>query len=73
MAANAVPPNMGNITISPAGFSTPGLPNHGWRVWLALVIMIVISGTFVVFRVIARVSARQMGSDDYAIVAALVG
>ena len=58
--------------INPAGFPTPDLPNEGWRVWLALVIMITLSGLIVAGRVAARLAARQMGVDDYAIVAALV-
>ncbi|KAK5114282.1 hypothetical protein LTR62_002533 [Meristemomyces frigidus] len=57
--------------INPAGFSTPGLENHGSAVWLALVIMVTISGLMVAARVSIRASSRQMGSDDWAILAAL--
>ena len=60
------------VHINPAGFPTPDLPNDGWRVWLALVIMIIISGLVVMIRVATRVSAGQMGADDYAIVVSLV-
>ena len=61
-----------NVTINPAGFPTPGLPNHGYKVWLAGVIMIISSGIFVGARVATRISQRQMGADDYAIIGALV-
>ena len=61
-----------NVTIDPAGFPTPGLANHGYKVWLAGVILIIISGLFVSARVSTRISMRQMGADDYAIVGALV-
>ncbi|KAK3677216.1 hypothetical protein LTR78_002754 [Recurvomyces mirabilis] len=72
MATTAVPaiPTV-NAYINPAGFSTPGLENHGYTVWLALVIMVIISGTTVCLRVLIRTSANQMGSDDWAIVAAM--
>lgn len=60
-----------NVTINPAGFPTPGLANHGYKVWLAGVILIITSGIFVGARVATRTSMRQMGSDDFAICAAL--
>lgn len=60
-----------NVTISPAGFPTPGLANHGYKVWLAGVVMIISSGLFVGARIATRMSMRQMGADDYAIIAAL--
>lgn len=58
--------------INIAGFSTPELPNQGYRVWIALVVMIISSGLFVSARVATRIVARQMGSDDYVILASLV-
>lgn len=58
--------------INPAGFPTPGLPNEGYRVWLALVIMIISSGLFVIARIVARAHAGQLGVDDYTIVGAMV-
>ena len=58
--------------INPAGFPTPELPNDGYRVWLALVIMVITSGLVVLARISTRVVARQTGSDDYAILAAMV-
>ncbi|KAK3721130.1 hypothetical protein LTR37_003420 [Vermiconidia calcicola] len=36
-----------NVTIDPAGSPTPGLPKHGWKVWISLVLMVIFSGLFV--------------------------
>jgi len=58
--------------VNPAGFPSPGLPNEGYKVWLALVIMFISSALFVVARIITRYRTRQVGLDDYAIVLALV-
>jgi hypothetical protein len=69
---------MPNVTDHPwdhiniAGFPTPELPNQGCRVWIALVVMCTSAGLFVSARIATRVVARQMGSDDYVILAALV-
>lgn len=69
---------MSNVTdhpwdhINPAGFPTPELPNQGYRVWLALVIMVISAGLFVGVRITTRVVTRQMGSDDFAILASMV-
>lgn len=60
-----------NVTINPAGSPTPGLANHGYKVWLAGVIMVVSSGLFVGARIATRLSQLQMGPDDYAIIGAL--
>lgn len=61
---------MANVNF--AGFATPGLPNQGYKLWLALVIMIACSGLTVAGRLATRISSRQVGADDVAIVAALV-
>lgn len=58
--------------IDPAGFSTEDLPNTGYRVFLPLVIMIVLSGLTVAGRLATRISAKQLGADDYTITLALV-
>lgn len=58
--------------INAAGFSTAELPNHGWKVFMTLVIMVILSGLTVTARVSARVSAGQLGADDYAIMGAMV-
>ncbi|KAI7238114.1 hypothetical protein KC330_g2754 [Hortaea werneckii] len=58
--------------VNPAGFPSDELPNEGYRLWLAIVIMIICSGTFVIARIATRLSTHQMGFDDYAIIAAFV-
>lgn len=60
------------VNVNVAGFSTSELPNQGYRIFLALVIMIIVSGSFVTIRMATRISNRQLGADDYTIVAALV-
>jgi len=67
-----VPIPTSNAYVNPAGFPTPELPNEGYRVWLALVIMIIASGLLIAVRFATRISAGQVGGDDYAILAALV-
>ncbi|KAH9909597.1 hypothetical protein F4778DRAFT_711975 [Xylariomycetidae sp. FL2044] len=67
----------GNLTcvtaseISVAGLPTPTLPNEGYRVFFAIVIMIILSGLTVIARIWTRIHNGQMGTDDYVIVAAL--
>ncbi|KAK3721346.1 hypothetical protein LTR37_003222 [Vermiconidia calcicola] len=60
-----------NVTIDPAGFPTPGLPNHGWKVCISLVIMVIFSGLFVAVdsqaRIWTRISTHTLGADDIAI------
>ncbi|KAI7156395.1 hypothetical protein KC349_g6311 [Hortaea werneckii] len=58
--------------VNPAGFPSDELPNEGYRLWLAIVIMIICSGTFVIARIATRLSTHQMGFDDYAIIAAFI-
>lgn len=58
--------------ISPVGLPTEALPNEGYHVFFAVVILIILSGLTVVARILTRIRARQMGADDYAILAALV-
>ncbi|GAB1738719.1 hypothetical protein NU219Hw_g3514t1 [Hortaea werneckii] len=67
------PTGPANISyVNPAGFPSDELPNEGYRLWLAIVIMIISSGTFVIARIATRLSTHQMGFDDYAIIAAFV-
>ncbi|RMY44172.1 hypothetical protein D0863_16256, partial [Hortaea werneckii] len=67
------PTGPANISyVNPAGFPSDELPNEGYRLWLAIVIMIICSGTFVLARIATRLSTHQMGFDDYAIIAAFV-
>lgn len=71
--SDLLPPNTRpmNVTINAAGFPTEGLANHGFKIWLAGVILIIAAGLFVGARTATRLSQQQMGSDDYAIIGAL--
>ena len=70
MSATTGPANVSYV--NPAGFPSDELPNQGCRLWLAIVIMIISSGAFVIARIATRLSTHQMGFDDYAIIAAFV-
>lgn len=70
MSATTGPAN--TTYVNPAGFPSDKLPNQGYRLWLAIVIMIISSGAFVIARIATRLSTHQMGFDDYAIIAAFV-
>ncbi|KAK3109351.1 hypothetical protein LTR53_017482 [Teratosphaeriaceae sp. CCFEE 6253] len=54
------------------GFSTEGVPDHGWKIYIASTSLIIGSGLFVVARCTARIRAKQLGADDAAIVASLL-
>lgn len=54
------------------GKGTPELPDRGWPLFIISVVMVIISGLFVLGRVAFRLSRRAMGTDDYVIILALV-
>ena len=54
---------MGNI-----GKATPGVPNQGWGLYIVSVVMVIISGLFVIVRIGVRVARNMMGYDDYLII-----
>lgn len=58
--------------INPAGFPTERVNNMGYRFWLTLVTLVITSGIFVAIRIATRVKMKQMGADDYFIIAAMV-
>lgn len=58
--------------INPAGFPTEQVDNMGYRFWLTLVVLVICSGLIVALRVASRLKMKQMGADDYLILAALV-
>ena len=58
--------------ISPAGFPTAQVDNMGYRFFLTLVVMVISSGLFVATRIATRMKMKQMGADDYCIIAAMV-
>lgn len=58
--------------INVAGFPTEQVDNFGYRFWLTLVILVICSGFFVAARIATRLKMKQMGKDDYFILAAMV-
>lgn len=46
--------------------------DHGWPLWIVSVVMVVISGLFVLIRTAIRTSRQMMGWDDYIIIATLI-
>ncbi len=54
------------------GKGTPELPDRGWPLFIVSIVMVIISGLFVLGRVAYRLSRKAMGVDDYVIILALV-
>ncbi|EXL51972.1 hypothetical protein FOCG_07785 [Fusarium oxysporum f. sp. radicis-lycopersici 26381] len=54
------------------GFPADGIDNHGWKLYITSLVMIISSGLFVVARCIARYSIHKLGSDDVAIIVSLI-
>lgn len=54
------------------GKGTSEFPDRGWPLFIISVVMVSISGLFVLGRVAFRLSRRAMGTDDYIIIIALV-
>ena len=54
---------MGNV-----GKATPDVPNQGWGLYIVSVVMVIISGLFVMARIAVRLSRNMMGWDDYMII-----
>ncbi|KAF5574009.1 integral membrane protein [Fusarium pseudoanthophilum] len=54
------------------GFPADGVDNHGWKLYITSLVMIISSGLFVVARCIARYSIHKLGSDDVAIIVSLI-
>lgn len=58
---------------SALGFSNDdGLPSQGWKLYVVSLVMILLAGVTVIARCATRIVARQLGSDDYAIICSLV-
>ncbi|EEH39877.2 hypothetical protein PAAG_02066 [Paracoccidioides lutzii Pb01] len=53
------------------GRPIPGIPNKGWQLWNISVVMVIISGLFVVTRMTARYSHGGIRADDWTIFAAM--
>ncbi|KAH6974392.1 hypothetical protein BKA56DRAFT_675831 [Ilyonectria sp. MPI-CAGE-AT-0026] len=54
------------------GFPTDGVDNHGWKLYITSLVMIITAGLFVIFRVTTRVTMNKLGWDDAAVVVSLV-
>ena len=50
------------------GTGTPQDPDHGWYLYIVSVILVILSGIFVVIRVAIRLAKKMMGVDDYIII-----
>ncbi|KAJ5171305.1 uncharacterized protein N7500_004088, partial [Penicillium coprophilum] len=55
------------------GLSTPDVPNRGFPLWICSVVMVIIAGLFVLSRLAIRFHHSHLGSDDWMILASLVG
>ncbi|KAF4342089.1 integral membrane protein [Fusarium beomiforme] len=54
------------------GFPSDGVDNHGWKLYITSLVMIIAAGLFVIARCIARYSIQKLGSDDVAIILSLI-
>ncbi len=58
---------------SSIGLPHNGVEDRGWQLYLTSLIMIIFAGIFVIIKCATRMATKQFGSDDYTIVASLVG
>lgn len=54
------------------GLPSPDHPNKGWKVWIASTVLVIITGLFVIARLIGRTMKGGVKIDDYTIIAAQV-
>lgn len=54
------------------GFPTDGVDNHGWKLYIASMTMIIVSGLVVIARCVGRVYLYNFGIDDVVIIISLV-
>jgi hypothetical protein len=54
------------------GFPNNGAEDHGWKLYITSLVMVLAAGLFVVARIITRLLRRNFGWDDWTIVASLV-
>jgi sensor histidine kinase regulating citrate/malate metabolism len=50
------------------GKGTDMVPDRGWSLYIVSVVMVIVSGLFVMVRLAIRLSRRMMGMDDYMII-----
>lgn len=55
------------------GLSTPEVPNRGFPLWVCSVVFVIVAGMFVMTRLAVRFHYRGLGTDDWMILASLVG
>lgn len=54
------------------GYPTDGVDNHGWKLYIASMAMIIAAGVVVIARCIGRVYLYNFGADDIVIIISLV-
>lgn len=54
------------------GFPADGIDNHGWKLYITSMVMIIVAGLFVTFRCTSRVYLFNFGADDIVIIFSLV-
>ncbi|PLN78369.1 hypothetical protein BDW42DRAFT_202212 [Aspergillus taichungensis] len=55
------------------GLSTPEVPNRGFPLWVCSVVFVIVAGMFVMTRLAVRFHYRGLGTDDWMILASLIG
>lgn len=55
------------------GFPADGVENHGWKLYITSMVMIIIAGIVVTIRCTSRVYLFSFGADDVVIIVSLVG
>lgn len=54
------------------GFPADGIDNHGWKLYITSMVMIIVAGLVVTFRCASRVYLFNFGADDIVIIFSLV-
>lgn len=54
------------------GFPADGIENHGWKLYITSLVMIIAAGLVVVVRCASRVHLFTFGTDDIVIIFSLV-
>ena len=54
------------------GFPADGTDNHGWKLYITSLVMIITAGVFVALRCASRICSFNFGADDTVIIFSLV-
>jgi hypothetical protein len=54
------------------GFPADGVENHGWKLYITSMVMIIVAGLVVFVRCASRIYLYNFGSDDIVIIVSLV-